>query len=165
MIDKVVRDRLRPPDGQPWTQPPELLRQYAEAKAARDITKLPIGERYEERLSRVRAWAEQYRGVQFWIATNPHSYIDDFTSTEEPEFYNLKWRKKTWDGMYPNKGKSSDIDLNPKWNIDNQEWLDEGACRALLLGDSHWASWHLVDLGPDLRVDVYHHKNEQGVWL
>jgi len=164
MIDTAARDAQRPPPGGQWAQPSDLLAEYAAAKAARDIFTLPIGVRYLERLDRVRDWASKFHGVRWWVSTNPRTYIDEHTADEEPRFARLKWRKKTWDGMYPRKGKPSDIDLNPQWTLTG-DWFADGECKALLNGDPQRASWHLVDLGPDLRVDVYRFKHEQGEWL
>lgn len=163
MIHKAARDIQRPADGI-WKQDPVLLEAYATAKAARDITQLPIGERFEERLDCVKTWAEKFRGVRFWITTNPKTYIDNLTPTEEPEFSLLKWRKKTWDGIYTSKGKNSDIDMNPFWIHDNR-WFTAGECRALICSDPKRIVPHLVLEREDIKIDVYAHKSEEGFWL
>ena len=162
MIDTEARDRQRPANGI-WKQDPRLLADYADAKASRDITKLPIGQRFQERLEQIRIWASKFIDVRFLVTTNPQTYIDDQTKQEEPESFELKWKKKTWCGIWPDKGKPSDFDLNPQWK--SNAWFSAGECEALLLGDPKRIHAHLIDLRPDIRVDVYRHKNENGFYL
>jgi len=162
MIDAEVRDRIRPADGI-WVQDPGVLSAYAQAKANRNILNLPIGERYLRRLDMVRSWAKQYQGVKFWYATNPNTYIDSHTEQEEPEFFNLKWRKRTWDGLYPNRSKLSDMDLNPYWG---GQWMTNREAAAMIIQDKdrHPKAGNLVVV-EDLKIDLYVHKNEPGEWL
>lgn len=101
-----------------------LLAEYESAKEQRkllsldDISKWPTGlqERFSARLEQITSRLDVQFGnffslcmVSSWV---DGSGIDANTEFEEPEFWDLKKRKRTWNGRYPDEFKVSDYDFN-----------------------------------------------------
>lgn len=104
---------------------PLLLKRYEAAKVKRaiydiyELSHLPRGlqKRLRKNLDRVYESISREFGnffvpylVSSWV---DGSGIDSKTEVEEPEFWELKRRKKTWDNVFPEKSfKVSDFDIN-----------------------------------------------------
>lgn len=82
-------------------------------KTLRDVSdSAPHVQRFKEHLHTVAKWAENYSGFSFRVVTDIRAWADAEVESEEPKFWEAKKAKKTWDGIYPERFKLSDIDLN-----------------------------------------------------
>lgn len=149
---------------------PVLEAEYATAKAARaigsltDLSMWPDGlaERFTQRLEIVKKSVSSMFGDAFVFALTSSwvqgSGIDEYTHTEEPEFFELKKRRRTWDGRFINKNrtKNSDYDVNIFYRFGYPDHLESLKVQAL---------WDIMHKKFCVRIDVYPYKNEGLIWI
>lgn len=169
--EKVIRGKTL----QVLEQEPGVLERYIELKEVRNrrFPHLGISFRFMKRLEIIQSHlSENYSEYIFRIVTNKASYIDLKTEQEEPEFWQAKKDKRTWTGIYPNRFKFSDIDLNV-YNSENIPLAGTEIIKlfsndpykltrtpaALLQFDDP------VKVNPYIRFDFYPDKGEEGWFL
>lgn len=95
------------------SQLPGTLERWTLAKLERDISsEAPHVVRFNQHLDVARQWALDYSDFTFRVVTQLRAWMDAPCAQEEPAAWAAKKAKKTWDGIYPERFKLSDIDLN-----------------------------------------------------
>lgn len=143
---------------------PVLVAEYKAAKTERsiqsfeEINKWPDGlqERFTRRLEIASSFAHQLLGTLFetylvssWVEG---SGVDEFTEFEEPEFWDLKYRYRTWDGRALRRHKFSDYDINTFLKYSNENMRFQGL-------------WLLKDNDFEFKLDLYPCKGERKILL
>ena len=176
LIQKRIKEKIV--DGKTLKvleQEPGVLERYLELKEVRKrrFPHLGISYRFRKRLEVIQSHlSKNYPEYIFRVVTNKGSYIDLKTEKEEPEFWQAKKDKRTWTGIYPNRFKFSDIDLNV---YDSNNKLLAGEEIVELFKDDPFklaqtpaALLQFEDplkVNPYIRFDFYPDKGEEGWFL